>query len=475
MSTKKIVTIVGGGLAGLAAARSLVRDGRFLVRLLEASSRLGGRVHGTDFPGSGSRVPLGAMYFHGDAGQALVDIAHQHSIVNKHAERYEFGKKLICLLSDGTVLPWPTIIAPYWTAWQKSLDDLMASQAINAASEDQTSLRDFLSAKIHEHANHLAVRSSPCSPDVLVDMFLHLVGLATASQQGKEVRALFYIPASTKIDHYMGNGFERLVDLLAEELPPDVVHLNSEVVTIDWNQPDSSTHPVTVHCSNGLQYAADHVIVTVSLGVLKEKIRPSPTPFFSPPLPQAKQQAIEKLGFGVVNKVYFHMTEPLYSDSRYENFFLFWKKEDRTLPEKYSWANGLSWVQSCPGTDLHFAWFVGEDAIMVEQLSDAELKEGLRMVLEMFLGRSLPLPTAVLCSSWHGNPLYQGSYSYTAVGSTRKDREILAAPLNGSTPLQMLFAGEATQSIAAPTVNSAYDSGVREAKNLIHLYPTHKL
>jgi lysine-specific histone demethylase 1 len=44
--------------------------------------------------------------------------------------------------------------------------------------------------------------------------------------------------------------------------------------------------------------AADVALVTVPLGVLKKQALN-----FQPPLPEAKQEAINRLGFGVLNKV----------------------------------------------------------------------------------------------------------------------------------------------------------------------------
>lgn len=45
-------------------------------------------------------------------------------------------------------------------------------------------------------------------------------------------------------------------------------------------------------------YAADAVVVTVPLGVLKRGALK-----FQPPLPEDKQKAIKQLGYGVLNKV----------------------------------------------------------------------------------------------------------------------------------------------------------------------------
>ena len=45
-------------------------------------------------------------------------------------------------------------------------------------------------------------------------------------------------------------------------------------------------------------YRAEAVLVTVPLGVLKENVI-----VFDPPLPEEKQSAIDRLGFGNLNKV----------------------------------------------------------------------------------------------------------------------------------------------------------------------------
>ena len=57
------------------------------------------------------------------------------------------------------------------------------------------------------------------------------------------------------------------------------------------------THSTESGCTN--IFKADAVIVTVPLGVLK-----SGTISFYPPLPEWKQQAINTLGFGLLNKVH---------------------------------------------------------------------------------------------------------------------------------------------------------------------------
>jgi lysine-specific histone demethylase 1 len=55
---------------------------------------------------------------------------------------------------------------------------------------------------------------------------------------------------------------------------------------------------VKVECTNGEVFEADQVVLTTPLGVLK-----SGSITFQPPLPDWKQGVIERMGFGLLNKV----------------------------------------------------------------------------------------------------------------------------------------------------------------------------
>lgn len=65
------------------------------------------------------------------------------------------------------------------------------------------------------------------------------------------------------------------------------IHLNSPVTLVNWNR-DNPRKKVQV-TSNGQTYEADLVLVTCSLGVLKEKA----DKLFVPPLPEKKTKAIK--------------------------------------------------------------------------------------------------------------------------------------------------------------------------------------
>ena len=111
-------------------------------------------------------------------------------------------------------------------------------------------------------------------------------------------------------------GYKSLVKEVTQSVL-DYVQLNKEVTHIQQlSQRNGTTNGlVVVTCSDGSVYYADHVIVTVSLGVLKNWTGVDQTitsdSLFSPPLPLCKLDAIHKLGFGVVYKVALEFSKPL--------------------------------------------------------------------------------------------------------------------------------------------------------------------
>jgi monoamine oxidase len=77
------------------------------------------------------------------------------------------------------------------------------------------------------------------------------------------------------------------------------VRFNTPIKTVHYNTEECEIgKAVRVECSNGENYEADQIILTTPLGVLK-----SGSIAFQPPLPDWKQEVIERMGFGLLNKV----------------------------------------------------------------------------------------------------------------------------------------------------------------------------
>jgi spermine oxidase len=274
--------------------------------------------------------------------------------------------------------------------------------------------------------------------------------------------------------NWKDRGFRTLFDLLTRSIPDPklaipidkLIYFNKTVVNIDW----SEAPPVRVTCSDETKIDADHVIVTTSLGVLKERL----LTMFTPELPIAKSNAIRGLSMGTVDKIYLQFKKTFW-DEDFHGFSLLWRPEDRAEMLKNP---QVSWLLDVLGfypvdyqPNVLCGWISGKTAIEVEQLSDQAVQEGLLSVLRKFLPTyNVPVPIAMARSKWNSNPNFRGSYSYRSLSTDllHTSAADLSQPLlnaRGEPVLQ--FAGEATHERFYSTVHGAVETGWREAERLV--------
>lgn len=315
--------------------------------------------------------------------------------------------------------------------------------------------------------------------------------------------------------HIIPSGFMRVVELLAKGIPAHVIQLGKPVRCIHWDQasarargpeiepraegdhnhdsgeggqagegprgsgPDEDERwPVMVECEDCEVVPADHVIVTVSLGVLKRQY-PS---FFRPGLPTEKVAAIHRLGIGTTDKIFLEFEEPFWG-AECNSLQFVWEDEAESCTLTYP---PELWYRKICGFDVLYpperyghvlsGWICGEEALVMERCDDEAVAEVCTEMLRQFTGNpNIPKPRRILRSAWGSNPYFRGSYSYTQVGSSGADVEKLAKPLpytesSKSAPMQVLFSGEATHRKYYSTTHGALLSGQREAARLIEMY-----
>lgn len=167
--------------------------------------------------------------------------------------------------------------------------------------------------------------------------------------------------------------------------------------SILWDH--QSSFQVTVKCTDGSSYIADHVIVTVSLGVLKK----NHTNWFKPELPLFKINCIEHRTLGKVNKIFLKFPQKWWP-SDFVSFDLIWTEEAKfklkgEVANVEPTLNGKSWLEDIFGfyridshPDVLLVWVVGELAAETERLSDETVMTNCTYLLRKFVGKRFKIP-----------------------------------------------------------------------------------
>lgn len=214
------------------------------------------------------------------------------------------------------------------------------------------------------------------------------------------------------------NGYSSILNPLRSSLAPDTILLNCPVKTIKWKrkkapvtspsglneipeeddedgnesdktiteEPKSPQYDgrVQIVCDTNEVFFADHVICTIPLGVLKTNAK-----LFDPPLPDYKQESIERLLFGTVNKIFLEYDRPFLSQDISE-IMLLWEddvsmSEEATIEQiKEFWYKKIYSFSKVNDT-LILGWISGKEAEYMETLDDKIVSEKCTELLKKFL------------------------------------------------------------------------------------------
>lgn len=264
-------------------------------------------------------------------------------------------------------------------------------------------------------------------------------------------------------------GYVGVLAPLLRDVPDKSLKYSKPVGNIRWGavQARAGGPRAVVQCCDGEEFGADYIIVTVSLGVLKEHA----SKLFCPALPIEKMDAIKSLGYGNVDKIFLDYARPFWVWCEGGLKFA-WSADE--LNCRTDWTRGISAIEEVEGSKhVLVAYVAGPEASYMEKLSDEEVAEGITKLLRQFTGdASLPYPTTVLRSKWGCDPYFCGAVSYMSMCSNVGHQCDLSCPLPGPcdpVPPILLFAGEATCAGHFSTVHGARLSGIREAERVIQL------
>ncbi|XP_003491942.2 peroxisomal N(1)-acetyl-spermine/spermidine oxidase-like [Bombus vosnesenskii] len=457
------VVIIGAGMAGLSAAHRLAQCGLQNFTILEATDRPGGRIHSCWL---GDVVAeMGATWIEGGCvANPVFTLAAQEGLLKPPLFRPDPSRGLFCT-SDGRAIDLPVSITAYHTFRQ--IEQQAATLFSLGCGRTHGTLLNFMGVRIQQELHNFPEEQRYDAARVMYGMTNCVrcrcgddLSLVSADQFGSYIE----IPGGNV---RVPLGYVGVLAPLLRDLPSCALKYCKPVSCIRWGAISDSCPRAVVKCCDGEEFPADYVIVTVSLGVLKHQH----DKLFCPALPAEKVEAICKLGYGYVNKIFLEYARPFWVWKE-GGIKLAWSADE--LADRCDWVKGISIVEEL-STSQHVlcAWVCGREAADMELCSDEEVVESITRVLRQFTGDpTLPYPANLLRSKWCMDQYFAGSCSYMGMNSTVGHQCDLASPLPGTCepiPPILLFAGEATIPGHYSTVHGARLSGIREAERIIQL------
>jgi monoamine oxidase len=421
------VIIVGGGIAGLAAAGELGREG-YSVLLLEARRRLGGRVLTERRRGWSGPVELGAQFVHG-GNDAFWRLLKRHRIRTEH------------------------VPAHHWWPAQPGFLEIDATKRIAAVTGliDEETMRNVSFAKF------MAGVGSDLDP---IDRQLAIgfvEGFEAAPTNAMSAVAVAGETLEDDEQYVLPAGYDEIVTALVAELErtATTLFLDAPCRHVAW-----SRGTVRVR-TPGAEFSARALITTVPIAVLQTSAAKGGLRF-SPAVP-ALANASRAIGVGHVIRLTFR-----FDGRRWERL---WPEPLRRLASRgfgfiHSSGDGVSVWWSLSSAPVLTGWAGGPNALALSGRSDRQIIHAAVFSLARLMRRSRTEIAGVIADvathNWTRDPYSRGAYSFARVGAEEAVRQ-LRTPVRDT----LFFAGEATADGAeVGTAHGAFSSGRRAAREV---------
>lgn len=415
------VLIIGAGVAGLHAAKTLWDMGFKNIQILEAKARWGGRIF-TNYDFAEFPIELGAELVHGEFNiyKKILD-KHKTPFVNANIEPYVYFENKL-----------------------RTEKELEKNALFDLASQFEDNLESF---NLEDIPFSQVIEKYPFGnhPDILAYLNARLGnenGTDNNTLSARVTTAYDSRNRSGETNFFLKIGVQEVLAKEYHQVIP-LIKYNQVVSSIDYSQ-----NPIRVTTTNGGSFEADRVIITVPLTILKkEQIQ------FIPKLPLKHQEAIQKIGMDAGMKIVIKFKRQFWP-SNMESFV-----GAGVIPEYWPTGNGR-------GENLYLTGFVmGKNARYLSSLSNSQqIAEVLAQLNEIFgSGVATKNYNKHIVMDWLKEEHILGAYSFTSVGSLGAF-EVLSEPVSD----RIYFAGEATRSDGThQTIHGAMLSGLDAAGKIL--------
>ncbi|MFI0462820.1 flavin monoamine oxidase family protein [Saccharopolyspora sp. 5N102] len=288
--------VVGAGFAGLAAAHELLRAG-LTVRVLEARSRVGGRVFTRYLP-DGTQLDLGGQWI-GPTQLNMVELVRRYGIETYPTPGHgamivDYGGQR---LGDS-----PQEVLDVFAEIDSMAKQIPVEQPWSAPQAAEWDRRTFASWLADSGCSDVAAK--------FVDRVISGGLLAGSASETSVLETMFYIASAGGVEPLLGygggaqdtrivGGAQQIANCMASDLPAGTVHLSDPVLRIEH---DGSGARLVTRLG---EHWASRVVIAVP-PMLAGRIQ------YDPPLPALHEGVFQRMPAGTAMKVHAVYPEPFW-------------------------------------------------------------------------------------------------------------------------------------------------------------------
>jgi monoamine oxidase len=426
LQNKKVI-IIGAGAAGLAAARLLLLEG-VQVTVLEASSRIGGRIWTEKRKGFSAPLELGAEFIHGKAPRTF-------SLLKRYQIPYTKVKGSIWKRHENGLSRQRTFIG----------NSRQLTRRLRKLKKDRT-VAKFIRSDLRKNKFEALRKDVKLFVEGFDTADINTASVMTLKEEWKEMRHA----TQFRID----GGYTELIEALSGECRKlgGSILTRKAVKTVNY-----SGTMVEVIAQNDQKYTADKAIITIPIELLRSGKKEKRNIRFIPGLTAAHDRFLRSPGYGRIIKIFLQFRKNIWEENKFGSRL-------RRAGFLLSHEKVPAWWTRFPYTEgIITGWLAGPE---FAHKSNREIRNAGLSSLSAILG----LPVAHLKKElkacriidWSKQRFAGGSYTYETPGSRRLGTETGIWD-NG----RIYFAGEGFHEGGTGTVEAALESGETAAKKML--------
>jgi len=445
------VLVLGAGMAGISAAKTLRELGAQDIVVVEGADRIGGRVK--DVPFGGINVEVGANWLHFSSMTEMDINPLEKLITDANLNRVDDNYEDYIFRHEGKNVT--TKANEAFAHLEKALN-----KAVELAKKKTLKDEPDINFRVA-----LALQDwRPLTPIERAVEFFDFdfeFGDEPSDTGLKSNYEVFELHG--KNDQFIADkrGYAHIIYNMSDTIPlkeGENLFLNEYVTKISYQKRGEKKVEVrTTNSKDGSVnlFSADFVICTFSIGVLESDLVQ-----FRPKLPAWKEEIIYM--YKMIRYIKIFVKFPDHTNAFWDDNHYILYVDPHTRGKYQVWQNLEARGKYFPrGTNVLLVTVIGNNWERVQYLTKSEVITELYQVLRNMYGEAAVMPEDILIPDWHHNPLFLGAYSNWPIGVNKKTYQNLDAPVG-----RLYFAGEACSENFTGYLHGALESGELTARNV---------